>query len=313
MWKRFSIWALMLIFALVLMPLTFLLGFYNTFFNENFYTREIADFAYTFVTENLPQEKIVNGMENFSNEDLEGVFKKVFTRQNFSDFAKNSFIAVKSDLSHVDNGVLTLHIPLDIFKGRQSAIATEIANVLYFKTPPCAEKVVPKAFECIPKSLPKLDFTSKLGSVMDRELFSEIPSTFDMVIKVPSFLGQDIWKFVNETFYWIFVGGFLLALLLLVLLALVVRRPGSLILKYEAKALLLPSFLLLIFAAGLYFFPSMIKLQTTGADINNYLLVNFLGLFFKAFAYNLLWYVVPAFVLAGIGILYSFKKENEPQ
>jgi hypothetical protein len=315
MWKRFSIWALMLVFALVLMPLTFLLGFYNTFFDKAFYTQDIAGFSYTFVTEHLPPSDDVASTDIVSENDLEVIFKKVFTKQDFSDFFGKSYEAIKSDLSHVDNGEVNLSIPLDIFKGKQSDIATEAANILYAKTPPCAEKVIPKNFECIPKGLQKPDFTSKLMYQMDRELFSKIPSTFDMVIKVPSFVGPDILGFVNGAFRWMFVGGFFFAILFLGLIALLIKKPWQLVLQYEAKAVLLPTFLLLIFAAGLYFFPSMVKVQATNADISNYLLVNFLGLFFKSFSYHLLWYVVPVFALANIAVFYSLKhiKDNEPQ
>lgn len=317
MWKRFEIWVVMLVFALLVMPLTFLLGFYNTFFDKDFYKQEVAGFAYSFVTENLPPSDEPIGLGDISEKDVENVFKKVFTRQDFSDFFERAFLALEKDLSHVTNGEVTLHFPLDIFKGKQLAFSTEVADVLYNGTSVCAAGVVPESFECRPEGLQKPDFTAKLVSKLDRDFFSKIPSTSNLVVKVPEVFGEDVLGSVRGAFYWIFVGGFLLALVLLVVLALLVKGPRQMILKYVCKAVLLPAFLLLIFTAGLYFFPSLVKLQTTSAEVNSYLLVNFLSLFFRAFAYNLLIYVVPVFVLASMGMFYCLKNinlnVNEPQ
>ena len=314
MWKKILIWVLMLVFALLVIPLTFLLGLYNTVFDKSFYTEDLAGFAYSFVTENLPPlENSGSGLGNISAEDLQQVFKKVFTKEDFSGFLGAAFMAVETDLAHVNNGNVTLHIPLDIFKGKQLVFASAMTDLLYARIPVCADKVIPKDFECLPKGFPKPDFTSKVMSSLDRSLFSKIPNTFDVEVQVPNFFGEDVWSFVHNAFLEISAVVFLVALFLLGMIALLVKKPCSLVLKAVAKTLMLPAFLLLIFVAGLYFFPILVKLPTSGVDATSYLLINFLSLFFRAFSFNLLCYVVPVFVLASVMMFLSLRKKYESQ
>ncbi|MCX6734999.1 MAG: hypothetical protein NTZ25_03760 [Candidatus Peregrinibacteria bacterium] len=312
MFKNALVWLLMLLFALIVMPLTFFLGFYNTFFDQTFYTKDLANFSYTFVTENLPSTNESNELGNISEKDWQQVFKKVFTPEDASDFFAKSFVSVKKDLANVVDGNAVLHFPLDDFKSKKANFTAEVANILYARVPTCADKVKPKAFECMEKGLAKADFSSRVSSIMDITLFSKLPNTFDVELAVPTFLGSDVWGYVYGAFHWVFVIGFSFCLFLLVTVAILVGKPWHKIMKYGAKTILLPSSLLSVFVLGLYFFPSLLKFQPAGVDVNNYLLVNFIGLFFKAFSFNLLIYVIPALILGIAGTLYSLRFANEP-
>lgn len=312
MFKNVLVWLLMLFFALIVMPLTFLLGFYNTFFDESFYTNDLANFSYTFVTEHLPPNQDAQSVGDLNEKDLQQVFKNVFTLEDASDFFAKSFVAVQKDLSNVSDGKAVLHLPLDGFKSKKSRFTAEVANILFARVPVCADKVKPKSFECVEKGLSKADFSSRVSGIMDITLFSKLPNTLDLELVVPTFLGRDAWGYVYGSFHWIFVIGFSFCLFLLGLLAVLSGKSLSKVVKNVSKAVLLPSSLLLIFVIGLYFFPSMIKFQSTGADTNGYLIVNFIGLFFKAFSFNLLIYVVPALIFGVAGIFYSLRLPNEP-
>lgn len=305
MFKNALVWVLMLLFALIVMPLTFLLGLYNTFIDEDFYANDLAAFSYTFATENLPQSKETENLGNITEKDLQQVIKKVFTREDFSNFFAKSFVAVKSDLSNVTEEKAVLHFPLDTFKNKKTDFSAEIAELLYTRVPACAEKVKPQAFECMEKGLSKADFSARVTSILDITMFSKIADTFDVEVGVPTYFGQDVWGYMEGTFYWIFVVGFSFCLFLLGVIAFLVRGTWMEIMKYEAKTILLPAALLLIFVLGLYFFPSMLKLQSVDGEVNNYLLVNFIALFFRAFSLNLLFYIIPALVLGVAGTLYS--------
>lgn len=305
MFKNALVWVLMLLFALIVMPLTFLLGVYNTFLDEDFYESDLADFSYTFATENLPKSQETENLGNITEKDLQQVIKKVFTREDFSVFFAKSFAAVQNDLSSVADGNAVLHFPLDTFKNKQKDFSAEVADILYSRVSVCAEKVKPQAFECMEKGLSKVDFSARVTSILDITMFSKIANTFDVEVGVPTYFGQDVWGYMKGTFFWIFSVGFSFCLFLLVVIAFLVRGTWKEIMKYEAKTILLPAALLLVFVLGLYFFPSMLKLQSVDGEVNNYLLVNFIALFFRAFSLNLLFYIVPALVLGVAGTLYT--------
>lgn len=310
MFKNALVWVSMLVFALLVMPLTFLLGFYNTFFDESFYTKDLAAFTYNFVTEHIPPNSEGDTLGEINEKDLEQIFKEIFTENDFADFYGKSFAAVKKDLSNVTNGDVTLHLPLSTFKSKKTAFAAELADILYARIPVCADKVKPNSFECKESGLSKADFSTRVLKITDITLFSKIPDTFDLVAKVPTYFGQNVWGFVHGTFYWIFVVGFLVALVFLAFIALLIKRPWQAVLRAEAKALLLPATLLLIFAAGLYFFPSLSKEEVASEEMNNFVLLNLLSLFFRAFALNLFFYVVPVMLLASGGMFYSLNISN---
>lgn len=312
MFKNALVWVLMLVFALLVMPLTFLLGFYNTFFDESFYTKDLASFTYNFVTEHIPANSHGNDLGEINEKDLEQIFKKIFTEKDFADFYGESFAAVKKDLSNVSNGEVTVRLPLNILKAKKTAFAAELADILYARIPVCADKVKPNSFECKESGLAKADFSARVTKITDITLFSKIPDTFDLVAKVPTYFGQNVWGFVHGTFYWVFVVGFLISLVLLGFIALLIKKPWQAVLRAESKTLLLPVTLLLIFAAGLYFFPSLSKEEVASEEMNNFVLFNLLSLFFRAFALNLFLYVVPVMLLATGGMIYSLNISNEP-
>lgn len=327
-WNKFFVGGLKFLFTLLMLPLTLLLAFYSTFLNKDFYIKDVAAFAYTFATEKLPSNEGTQYADVISKKDFEQVIKNVYNEKDFSDFFAVAYSAVENDLSNVVDGKLSLHIPLDFFKGRQESIVSAMSDILYARIPVCADKVVPKNFECIPKGLAKPDFTSKLRSVMDKEMFSKIPNVFDVNMLVPVSSDQNLWNFAHNAFYCIFIAGFLIGLIFLILIGLVVRKPWTtglavknswiVVLKVEAETIFLLSFLLLVFAAGLYFFTQLTSFQdymqnnqVMTDDSNQFVL----GFLFKSFAEKLLWYVLPAFVLSLAGMIYSMffpiKKSHE--
>lgn len=302
MWKRILIWSLTGLFGLIVMPLTFLLSLYSSFFNENFYSQDLAKFAYTVITEHPSTVEDEKNPLNLTTEDLSQILKQSFTVEDFSKFFGNAFESVKHDLSNVENPDVTLHVPLDIFKGKQMEISAAAAKIVYARIPVCADKVVPQGFECREKNLSKLDFDSRVFRTLDLTLFSKLPNTFDIKMRIPEFFGHNPWGFVENILEWIFVGGYLLALAILGLIVILIRKETKFeVFRRISKIIFSPSFLLMVFAVGLFI--AQLKLNST--DPKTKLILDFIVIFMRAITTNLLIYVIPVFILSSVGVVYA--------
>lgn len=299
---------LALIFTLLILPITFLWGVYSTFFNENFYKGDFVDVTYDFIVEKGPSFLEIEKIQEFaalSEEDLGTLFKKIFSKEDIADFFDSSVDSFVTALSSVRNQNVRIIISLDLLSKKRDLISTEIASLLFERLPKCdkSAKVVEGDFKCIPEKLARPDFISNVKGTMDREVFARLPNELAFDLGVPNGIEGDGLSFFKQTFSWLFIAALLFLLLDLFLLGMVIMEPWYKVLRWEAKTVLAPSIIMLLFlillnnSSGIFekiYLSSTVNPDEQGLNLIKVVIDLFLG----SLANTLFVYVVPVFVIS---------------
>lgn len=299
---------LALIFTLLVLPVIFLWSIYSTFFNSEFYRGDFVDVTYDFVLEEGPKLLNIKEEHEFaavSENDLRDLFRKIFSKEDVAEFFDSTIENFIGSLGNVENQTVKVKVSLNLLSKKREAISTEIANLLYERLPKCdqANDISGSGLKCVPSGLAKIDFVSKFKRTMDMEVFARLQDELMFDFGVPEGVEGDVLGFLKQAFSWLFVAALLFLSLDLFLLGIVIMGPWYKVLHWEAKTVLIPSIVILLFSILLNFSSGIfekIYLSTAGnPDEQNLNLIKaVLDLFLGSLAGTLFLYAIPAFVIS---------------
>ncbi len=317
MFKKFLAGFLIFLFTLVALPAFFIWSVYNTFLNRDFYSGDFVEDAYDSMVIVGPTLVDLKEFHSLTSDDVRELFQKVFTKDDLAQFFDSTIERFTSAIHDIKGEKIKIKIPLDLLSGKKDIISKEIADLLYKKLPKCGKNA--GSGECVPVKMSQIDFEAQIKYSWDREVFASMPNEFAFNMGVPKEVSGDIGGLITKAFGWVFSAVILFLFLILFLLFLIIKRPWFRVLRWEARAIFIPSIFMSIFLTILLFSSDIFwKLYnyfgSSDLELKDALLVkSILNLAFSSFAKHALLYIIPflviSLVLFAIAIIYDKKSK----
>jgi len=239
---------LVLIFALIALPALFLKSISVTYLNPDFYDGKIVDKSYeyivNFISDEVSSEESVKNY--FSKDDIDGMVKKYIPASLMHDLAVDFTAQLKSinDGRKQDSIVVSL-MPI---KNNMGSIAQDISLKIIGSIPACEpvaegeEETVIEYVDGKPSCIPEgFDTTEVLQNVkyeVEKELNNIIPGEFTLELSGDDAQQATFRQMISFVSYLqIILPLFMLVFLLLI--ALFIYSPYSLVSKFTGAALFL--------------------------------------------------------------------------
>lgn len=260
----------LLIFTLVFVPALVVFSFYNSVLKPEFFEEKLVDAFYTFLTVDFPGELVEGRPEDFAR-----VVEAVIGRDDLREVVRQ----IRTDLENLtvtEDGKVALDIPLGFLNEKQDLVEDALQE---------------EGFEW-------KEMTRPTGGNIE-----------DMVISFQvseNLAGKKIFNVINALVRSVFALLFLLMFVCLVLIGVLIWKPGWKIVQWLSGAIFLPSTFLMLFAALFYFSPAILLAQGAPVSVTGYY-----ELLVGTFATALFGYTLPFFVLSGVFWVYALLK-NKP-
>ncbi|MBA4336739.1 hypothetical protein C0416_03115 [bacterium] len=267
---------LVLIFALIALPALFLKSISVTYLNPDFYDGKIIDKSYeyivNFISDEVSSDEDVKGY--FSKEDIAGMVKKYIPANLVHDLATDFTSQLKSinDGRKQDSIVISL-MPI---KDNMGSIAQDISVKIIGSIPACEpvaegeEEVLPEYVDgkpaCIPAGFDTTEILQNVKYETEKELNNIIPGEFTLELSGDDSQQATFRQMISFVSYLqIILPLFMLVFLLLI--ALFIYSPYSLVSKFTGAALFLAGVFGLIVSQLLSHIPSLVVTQENFSDL----------------------------------------------
>lgn len=239
---------LVLIFALVTLPTLFIRSVASTYLDPDFYEGEVVTQSYEyiveFISDEISKEDDIN--EYFGREDVEELIRKYIPANTMQDLVKDFTAQLKGiDEGRKDDVIVVSLMPI---KDNMSSIAQDISEKIAENIPYCEaedddeEFVEPEYIDgkpvCIPEGFGTDEVVLNIKHEVEKELNDVIPGEFTLELSPEESDQANIKQILSFVDYLqIILPLFMLVFLLL--MALFIYSPYSLISKFTGMALLL--------------------------------------------------------------------------
>lgn len=266
---------LVLIFALISLPTLFLRSVASTYLNPDFYDGSVVDQTYEyivdFISDEISNEKDVTGY--FTRDDIKEMIKKYVPSILMQDLVKD----FTAQLKGINEGRKddTITVSLMPIKENMSSIAQDISKKIVENIPACEiaddEKVVEIEYNegkptCIPAGLDTTEVTQNVQHEVEKELNNVIPGEFTLELS-PEGSNQANLKQILSFVDYLQIILPLFMLVFLLLMALFIYSPYSLISKFTGAALFLGGVFGLVASQLMKQIPSMTITQSNFPDL----------------------------------------------
>lgn len=260
--RKFFASLFLLFFVIFSLTFSVVWGLYDTFLDRDFYTGDFVDLAYGFIVEEIP--KNLNLEEQFpdiSERDVQALISDVFKTEDLR-FVISDVVEQLDSVTISNSSELRLSLPLSWLEGKQHDIAVSLVDFMYEQLPSCsAEEFLNSGvngFECIPEGYSKLDMVSKVETMLDRNIFSNLPTNIVLSeVDLPDGFVGNLNQLVEIVFKKIFTVFLLLTTLSFVLLSLVVYKPWQRVLRWQVRAVFFASLSVTALFSALLLSPSV--------------------------------------------------------
>jgi hypothetical protein len=240
---------LVLIFALITVPTFFVRSFVKTYFNPSFYDgpvlEESHEYFISFFKKQVKKDEFV--AKNFSEEDIETLARRYFGFDAFQEIIKD-FVSQMNNLSE-NRQKGELNVSLMPLKQNIPQMASDISVMIIDKIPICESdsEVIETAFEfngdipsCIPDEIGKSQVEKPLAREIEKNLNDSIPGEFKLDFE------KDITTEETSDFKQLmFIFGYtqmimpLFMLIVILLMALIIYKPYTRIMKFIGASFVL--------------------------------------------------------------------------
>ncbi len=319
--RKVLAFVLAIVFILLAVPLAFSWGSYNTFTSKDLYDERFVDIVYDFSIAEIASKANLSQFAEIERKEFTDIMKKVISKDDLGLIIDGIYDQI-STFSVDEESNFNLVVPLDWFEKNHDVITKEVSDRMYATLAECEDldlsvdafvDGVTDRYSCVVRDvLSREDFAEKVEGILDRDVFSKLPTEFVFSLFVPfDFNGNAmpvIKSFISGSF---FVGiGVLFALLLFI--GLLIFKPFSTVLKWEAKTICSASFLVSSTLLVILLVPFFIDWFGEGvadmAQINFF--TDLFAHFFGALAKSVLIYSLPLFVVSLIFWIVSVSRSK---
>ncbi len=303
---------LVFIFIVLALPVVTLLGFYKTFLDENFYKGELLDGVYEMWIDSIPTD--VEWEEQFgtlNRDQFVEMLREVYSAEDLVVVVEDIESQISEAKFNEDN-ILYLNIPFGWMREKAPLLAESIAEMVVSDLEPCEsiDEFDINQHNCIPEGV--LVSTVKDGVKIDLEeqILKDVPEIYEFEIELVSMeaqTGEDVSEYFTRALNNGIVISVVALVVVLLLIALVVFRPFTRVMKWEFRAIFLASIIPLVTYVSLYFLAEKLEFTETQAQFD------LIALIIKSLSQTLIKYLIPiAIVSLGLWILFMvFDKKND--
>lgn len=289
----------MFIFFGIFVSTAFGFALYSTFLNREFYRGDLVKAAHELIIHEGQKYIDFQPIVNIDKKDFSAILEKIVLKQDLIAMIDN-IVEQFNDLIIGDQGIVELKIPLSWMAEKGGDFGEIVSDYLFENLPKCdsLDEGYLREFNCIPEGLPREDFKNAFRLAFDRKLLSDFPDDFNFQIKLlPQLEGENLGYFLNNLIIRIFIilGGAMF--LMLVMIALLVFKPWSAVMKWTSKTVFLASLSTILAAMFLnVFIPVLFDRLINSIDVsllsyNAWMAIYII--FIGAFTVNLLKIVFP--------------------
>jgi len=238
---------LVIIFALIALPALFLRSVASTYLSSDFYSGKIVDQSYEYVVEfiadGVSKEKNIGAY--FTKEDILDLIKKYVSVELIHDFANDFNGQIKGiNEGRRNDGIVISLAPI---KGKMDLIAGDISKKIVEAVPTCEIGLDDKPVDleyvegkpnCIPDGFDKSQIIQSIRHEVENELNDTIPGEFRVELSgknSPSATLKQILSFID----YLQVILPLIMIVFLLIVALLLYSPYSLVTKFVGGAMML--------------------------------------------------------------------------
>ena len=232
---------LIFLFIVVSLPTFLFFGISNSFLRPSFYGGQVADVTYNFMLDETAKNLLARDaiIASFFNEsDLKSEMVTVFPSSLFTGIFTDFFTQISALKTNPD---MPVTVSLKVFRESLLTFANNLSFKLFQKLPICISGQIPEEDmrglpTCVPAGAEYNQIVAPFTQRFDATIYSVVPEQIQVDLSAP--MGQSgltpalmlkWFMYAKYIFY-----GTLLALL--VLIALLVYSPFSLVVKYEGIA-----------------------------------------------------------------------------
>lgn len=257
MLKKFVAAVLSLVFILIAVPFFFVFGFYNIFFDKDFYTGQFIDSAYEFLVEEMPGFIELKEFPDISEKDFSELIAGVISKEDLVTTIEGIASQLR-DIEIGEDSQIEVNIPINWLKDKGPLISEKIAELLLKDLPQCegvsGEKFdSEKPMDCLPKELSKEDLKRHVESSLNNGFFADTPGVVHFTATSPKNFEGKFGDLSAKLMNWFFLGGGILLAVILLLIWLAIFKPFILVLKWWMKTLFFSALFLTIPLAALGF------------------------------------------------------------
>lgn len=315
MFRKFFAGFFSTFFVITFLPIVFLWGVFNTYFDKDFYDDNFIDISYELIVEQFPNFPQFEKIGILNAEDFRQIFRDTVTKDDLR-IVIDDIVTQLGNVPVDDMGNVKLVIPLKWLNGKNGLFAESIGKILYLRLPKCVNSLdfqqVNSVFEieCLPKEIAEIDFISRVKSDFDQNIFADIPNEFVFDFKLNSNFSGDFFMSLFELIQLSFVFAFIFLFVELSLIAVLIFKPWTVVFHWIGKTLFFAGLFFLIFLLMLFYLPEF--LITVFSDGNLFMLKSFSVLFAGVLMRSLFIYALIPLVLGlCLWLLTVFCKKNE--
>lgn len=221
--------------------LTLLWGSYQVFSDEEFYSDELLEIFYNFTVEKLAKDLEVTEFSAVDSAKLKEIVEMSIPKSDIQ-FIVDSVLIQISEGEVDQQGVFAIVVPFDGILNRSNDISDNLANTLLEVLPDCSDEGMTdgqgvSTFECIPEYLPEEDFRSGVSMVINNKVLADFPPEYVFDIQLGQEIDGRLGSYFKDFFTLMFFFGLGISIVLLLLIALIIYKPKSSVLRYEGVAL----------------------------------------------------------------------------
>ena len=267
---------LVLIFALVAVPTLFLRSIASTYLNPNFYEGKVVEQTYEYVVDFIADEAVKEKDINayFSKDDIKDLIYKYISADIMQGLVKDFTTQLKGINDGRKNGAII--ISLAPIKENMSLMAGDITTKIIENTKICETdeenviediKYVDGKLACIPREANIAEITQEIKHKVEKELNNVVPGEFTLELSAES-NGNGSLKQIMSFVDYLQIILPLIMLVFLLLMALFIYSPYSVISEFTGFALLLGGVFGLIASQLLRQIPSIAVTQSNLPDLD---------------------------------------------
>ncbi len=309
---------LVLVFALVALPALFLKSISSTYLNPNFYEGKIIDKSYEYIVDFVSGE--VAKEEDVKDYFSENEIKEMITKYVPSSLVHDIAVEFTTQLKNINDGRKKDSIVVSLLpvKENMGLIANDISGKIVTDIPACEvsedeeDSTEEEEFEveyvderpaCIPPDFDTTEIVAKIKHEIEKELNNIMPGEFTLELAIEDENQATFRQMISFVSYLEIILP-LIMIVFLLLIALFVYSPYSLVSKFTGSALFLGGVFGLAASQLLRHVPSLTVTQANFPDMltEDLTYLNEIYSFFLGFVVERM--SIYSLYMLGIGIVF---------
>lgn len=236
------------VFAFVVFNVYFvsLLVTMRTVASEDYYTDEFYEVLVESLYMEIFQPASIDGpFAGIDASDLRVIFEDIVVPRDVQMLVGD----FRSQLETVDysDGGWEYSFDLVFLLDRVGVLTSNVSNYYYDRLPKCDDLEVDytvfsiddlASLECVPDSLAKDDFDSAIAFYLDREFWSDVSNSFEIIVPAPEFVSSGtLADSLKRAYNYLVVAGVILSLIFLGFIALLIGKPVEKIFVWQLQAI----------------------------------------------------------------------------